>query len=186
MGHRKHDANGVFVGTAHNQTALDTWVCKVRFLNTQSKELATNVIAEALYAQCDGDGNEYVLLDSIVDYQCNADVAVSCTNQVTVVDGKKMVARSTRGWELCCAWKDGSTSWQKLSDLKEPHPLQVAEFALAAGIADEPAFNWWVSWVLKRGTGLSPWSSAKALGTTSVPTNLGLSSPSRWMRLTLW
>ncbi|KAL7474129.1 LOW QUALITY PROTEIN: hypothetical protein ACHAW6_000121, partial [Cyclotella cf. meneghiniana] len=29
----------------------------------------------------------------------------------------------------------------KLSDLKESHPLQVAEFALAVGIANEPAFN---------------------------------------------
>ena len=34
--------------------------------------------------------------------------------------------------------------------LKESHPLQVAEFAFAAQIADEPAFNWWVSWVLKK------------------------------------
>ncbi|KAL7476932.1 hypothetical protein ACHAW6_002756, partial [Cyclotella cf. meneghiniana] len=53
-------------------------------------------------------------------------------------------------WELCCEWKDGNTSWQKLSDLKESHPLQVADFALAVGIADVPAFNWWVSWVLKK------------------------------------
>ncbi|KAL7475906.1 LOW QUALITY PROTEIN: hypothetical protein ACHAW6_001802 [Cyclotella cf. meneghiniana] len=34
--------------------------------------------------------------------------------------------------------------------LKESHPLQVAEFALAAGIANESAFNWWVTWVLKK------------------------------------
>ena len=37
-----------------------------------------------------------------------------------------------------------------MSDLKESHPLQVAEFAFAVQIADEPAFNWWVSWVLKK------------------------------------
>jgi hypothetical protein len=34
--------------------------------------------------------------------------------------------------------------------MKESHPLQVAEFVFAAQIADEPAFNWWVSWVLKK------------------------------------
>jgi hypothetical protein len=39
---------------------------------------------------------------------------------------------------------------QKLSDLKESHPLHVTEFAFAMQIADEPAFNWWVSWVLKK------------------------------------
>eukprot|EP00804_Cyclotella_cryptica_P020242 CCRYP_010924-RA/>CCRYP_010924-RA protein AED:0.27 eAED:0.27 QI:0/0/0/1/1/1/2/0/495 len=71
-------------------------------------------------------------------------------DQVTIADGKKIIKRSTRGWELCCEWKDGSTSWQKLSDLKESHPLQVAEFTFAAQIADEPAYNWWVSWVLKK------------------------------------
>ena len=37
-----------------------------------------------------------------------------------------------------------------MRDLKESHPLQVAEFAFAANIADEPAFNWWVGWVLKK------------------------------------
>jgi hypothetical protein len=34
--------------------------------------------------------------------------------------------------------------------LKEWHPVQVAEFAIATGIADEPAFNWWVTCVLKK------------------------------------
>ncbi len=46
--------------------------------------------------------------------------------------------------------KDGSSSWQKLSNLKESHPLQVAEFAFAVQITDEPAFSWWVSWVLRK------------------------------------
>jgi hypothetical protein len=77
-------------------------------------------------------------------------MAVARDNQVTIVDGKKIVKRSTCSWELCCEWKDGSTSWQKLPDLKESHPLQVAEFTFAAQIADEPVFNWWVSWVLKK------------------------------------
>ncbi|KAL7476000.1 hypothetical protein ACHAW6_001889 [Cyclotella cf. meneghiniana] len=103
--------------------------------------LVANAIAEALYAQCDPDGNQYVMLDAIMDYQKNPNVAVSRNNQVKVVGGKKVVSRSTRSWELCHEWKDGSTSWKKLSNLKESHPIQVAEFALAAGIADEPAFN---------------------------------------------
>ncbi|KAL7476514.1 LOW QUALITY PROTEIN: hypothetical protein ACHAW6_002375 [Cyclotella cf. meneghiniana] len=52
--------------------------------------------------------------------------------------------------------------------LKESHPVQVAEFALAAGIEDEPAFNWWMS---------SPLLSDNGLDTISGPVNLGLSSP---------
>ena len=42
------------------------------------------------------------------------------------------------------------TFWEKLSDLKESHPVQVAEYAVAQGIAHEPAFNWWVTHVLRK------------------------------------
>ena len=69
---------------------------------------------------------------------------------MSVVDGKKIIKRSTREWELCCEWKNSSTSWQKLSNLKKSHPLQVAEFTFCVQIADELAFNWWVSWVTKK------------------------------------
>jgi len=47
-------------------------------------------------------------------------------------------------------WKDGSTSWEKLSDFKECYPTESAEYAVTAGIAHEPAFNYWVPATLKR------------------------------------
>ncbi len=46
-------------------------------------------------------------------------------------------------------WKDGSTSWENLADLKESHPLETPEYAVIQGIDHEPAFNWWVPHVLK-------------------------------------
>eukprot|EP00804_Cyclotella_cryptica_P003812 CCRYP_018937-RA/>CCRYP_018937-RA protein AED:0.24 eAED:0.24 QI:0/0/0/1/0.66/0.5/4/0/462 len=136
---RNRYADGKVVETAHHNPALDTRVYEVRFPDGRTEELAANVIAEAVYAQCDADGNQYVLLDAIVDYRKDPSMAVARDDQVTIVDGKKIIKRSTRGWELCCEWKDGKS-----------HPLQVAEFAFAAQIADEPAFNWWISWVLEK------------------------------------
>ena len=38
----------------------------------------------------------------------------------------------------------------KLSDLKESHPLETAEYAVTMGIDHEPAFNWWVPHVLRK------------------------------------
>jgi hypothetical protein len=58
--------------------------------------------------------------------------------------------RSTIGWQVCCQWKDGSTSWENLADLKESHPLETAEYAVTHGIDHKPAFNWWVPCVLKK------------------------------------
>ena len=47
-------------------------------------------------------------------------------------------------------WKDGSMSWEKLSNLKESHPLQTEEVKITQGIDHEHAFNWWVKHVLKK------------------------------------
>ena len=51
-------------------------------LDGRSKEHAANVITEVLYAQCDANGNQYVLLDSVMDFHCNVDVAVGHLDQV--------------------------------------------------------------------------------------------------------
>ncbi|KAL7474222.1 hypothetical protein ACHAW6_000207 [Cyclotella cf. meneghiniana] len=148
----------MLVGTAHKQPAKDTHAYEVSFLDGCTNKLAANTIAEASFAQCKPE-----------DYRKNSYVAISLNNQVKIVNGKKVVSHITRGWELSCEWKDGSTSWQKLSDIKDSHPLQVAEFALALGIANEPAYNWRVTWGLKKRDQLSPWLSAEAPETTNGP-----------------
>ena len=35
-----------------------------------------------------------------------------------------------------------------MKDRKEYHPIETAEFAKARGIEDEPAFWWWVPYIL--------------------------------------
>ena len=46
--------------------------------------------------------------------------------------------------------KDGTTSWAKLSDIKQSYSVQLAEYAKAKGIENEPPFIWWVGSVLRR------------------------------------
>jgi hypothetical protein len=57
---------------------------------------------------------------------------------------------TTKGWQLCVEWKDGSTTWERLADLKELYPIEVAEYAVARGLNKEPAFAWWVLSVLAK------------------------------------
>ena len=54
------------------------------------------------------------------------------------------------GWKLLVKWSDGLESWVPLKDMKESHPVEVADFAKARGIADEPAFSWWVPYMLRK------------------------------------
>ena len=58
--------------------------------------------------------------------------------------------KTTKGWKLCIEWKDGTTTWERLADLKESNPVEVAEYAIAQGIQDEPAFLWWVPYTIQR------------------------------------
>jgi hypothetical protein len=128
---------------------MDSRVYRVEFDDGDVCELTANVIAESMYASCNADGNEYIFFDSFVDYKSNGK-AVTTDNQRIVHNGRNSLRRSTVGWHLCVQWKDGSTSWQSLKDLKEAYPVAVAEYAVAQGIDDEPAFNWWVHHVLRK------------------------------------
>ena len=58
--------------------------------------------------------------------------------------------RTTKGWKLLVEWKDGSSNWIPLKDLKASNPVETAEYTVANQIQDEPAFAWWVPFVLKK------------------------------------
>ena len=47
-------------------------------------------------------------------------------------------------------WKDETTSWIPLKDLKESNPVEVAEYAAANKLLTEPAFAWWCKYVLRQ------------------------------------
>jgi hypothetical protein len=38
----------------------------------------------------------------------------------------KQVRKTTKDWHLCVEWKDGTTSWEQLAELKESNPVEVA------------------------------------------------------------
>jgi hypothetical protein len=147
---RKRDALGNPTGLSNDNRILDTREYVVQFDDGDSTDLTANLIAESMYSQCDPDGFEYYLFDSIVDHR-RLDSALALADQTRIqTNGRAYKTRSTIGWQLCCQWKDGSTSWIDLKDLKESHPIQTAEYAKTVGIDQEPAFNWWVNDVLRR------------------------------------
>ena len=46
-----------------------------------------------------------------------------------------------RGWRLLSEWKDGSDDWVPLKDIKQSNPVELAEYAMANEISDEPEFD---------------------------------------------
>ena len=47
-------------------------------------------------------------------------------------------------------WKEGSSSWHPLCDIKNSFPIHLAEYAVKHELQDELAFKWWVREALKR------------------------------------
>ncbi len=66
---RKRDKDGNPVGLANAIRILDTREYLFTFNDGDETMLNANLIAEAMYAQCDPNGNQYVLLDSIIDHR---------------------------------------------------------------------------------------------------------------------
>ena len=139
--HHKCDADSNPIGRSHQNPILSTHLYEVEFPKREMTELASNIIAKSTYAQCDVDGNEYLLLEAFVNHRKNGS-ALSIEGQKMVVKGQE--ALGTAGWDMYCKWKDGSTLWEKLSYRNISHPIQVAKYAIVQGIQHEPALNWWV------------------------------------------
>jgi hypothetical protein len=146
---RARDNAGDAYGTKNDNPILDTRVYQVEFPDGEIAEYAANVIVENMYAQCDLNGNQYMLLDSIIDHKVGSN-ALTREHQIITVNGRQHHWKTTTGWKLCVEWKDGSTSWERLANLKESYPIEVAEYAVAHGIEKEPAFVWWVPYVLRK------------------------------------
>ena len=65
-------------------------------------------------------------------------------------NGNQSPKMTTRGWKLLVEWKDSSSSWIPLKDLKVSNPVELAEYAIANGLSEEPAFKWWVNHTIKK------------------------------------
>jgi hypothetical protein len=66
---RKRDKYGNPVVLANANPILDMHEYTFTFDDGDETVLNVNLIAEAMYAQCDPNGSQYVLLDSIIDHR---------------------------------------------------------------------------------------------------------------------
>ena len=144
------DANCIPIRMADQNPLLDTCMYEVEFADGGKASLAANYIAENLFAQVDDEGNRQVLMNEIIDYRTNGTELKQQDAFITTKTGTKCRRETTKGWELLVEWKDSSTNWVSLKDIKESYLVEVAEFALATHISMEPAFAWWVPFVLKK------------------------------------
>ena len=86
-----------------------------------------NVIAESMHDQCDEEGKKYLLFGSILYHKTYGN-ALLVADQDVAVRGRSSKLKTTKGWHLCVQWKDGKATWERLSYIKEYHPIQVEDY----------------------------------------------------------
>ena len=147
---RAVDVEGRPIGTYNENPLLDSRVYEIEYVDGSLDNMSANIIAENLLSQVDEEGNRQMMIDEIIDHRVDA-TAIPITNgSYTTKNGLTRKKRTTRGWELCVQWKDGSTDWVQLKDMKESFPIEVAEYSKLANISEEPAFAWWVDHFQKK------------------------------------
>ena len=107
------------------------------------------MIAENIITQVDNEGYVYDMIEAIVDWKKDESKAVPMSDKyVHTKSGQRCLHYTTVGWKVLVRWKGGAESWIDLKDMKESHPVELAEFAKARGIDQEPAFALWVPYTL--------------------------------------
>ena len=127
---RLRDKDGIPIGTSNDNPILDSRVYEVEYLDGHRASLAANTIAENLFAQVDDEGFRTLLLQEIVDHRVNGREIKKDNAFIVSPKGGRRRKDTTKGWEILIQWKDGSTTWEVLKDVKESYPVQIAEYAV--------------------------------------------------------
>jgi hypothetical protein len=120
---RLRDPNGDPIGRRHINPKLDTRLYEVQMQDGAIIEYAANTIAENLYSQIDEQGNKHLIFKAIIDHRRD--------NSTVLEHHVDRRQRTTKGWYLLVEWRDESTSWISLSELKSSNPIETAEYAFS-------------------------------------------------------
>jgi hypothetical protein len=148
---RKRDADGLPLGRHHSNPIADTRMYDVEMADGSTMSYMANTIAESMYSMIDEEGQHYSLIDEIQDHERDDTAIDAADGTFTTATGQTRKKRTTRGWTFLVLWKDGTSDWVPLRDMKETYPLQTANYARGNDIQDEPAFAWWVPTALRIG-----------------------------------
>ena len=118
--HRMRDSNGNPIGMRNSNPMMDTREYEVTFPDGSVNSYSANTIAENIYSQVDQEGRNFSLLSEIIDHE----------EDLNMTKGD-LPRHTTREWRLLVAWKDGTTSYIPLREMKNSFPVETAKYAVS-------------------------------------------------------
>jgi hypothetical protein len=147
---RNKDSDGNITGTYNSNPLLNSLLYDVEFPDSAIRQYVANTIAQNMYAQVDSEGFSTSILESIFDHAKDENAVPKSASYISTPSGQRHQHHTTAGWKFLVRFKDGDEMWVPLKLLKENNPIEVAEFVTAQGTSDEPAFSWWVPYILHK------------------------------------
>ena len=62
-----------------------------------------------MYAQCDIDGTQHLVMKVIIDCKKDSNY-VPMSDTLFEYKGRQHIRKTTRGWHLCSQWHDGTST----------------------------------------------------------------------------
>jgi len=91
----------------------------VQFGDGSILDYAANLIAENIMSQSDAKGRRHMVFKEIIDHH-SGDTTIKREDGFTVrFNGNVHPKKTTCGWDICVKWRDGTTSWLPLKDVKD-------------------------------------------------------------------
>jgi len=147
---RLMDEDGRPIGVGHNNPLVDTRRYEVQYDDGSTEALSANMLAANILSQVDEHGYRHRMMEEIGGHRRSKDAIDKSEAFFTTVKGTIRRKPTTKGWQIYVIWKDGSSNYIPLREMKDSFPLETAKYAIDADIADEPAFAWWVPHVIKK------------------------------------
>jgi hypothetical protein len=89
-------------------------------------------------------------MKDIIDHEVNDKSMLREESEFRDKHGTLRHKRTTKGWRFLVEWKDGTSSWAHMKDLKESNPVELAEYAITNKLSTMPAFIWWVPHTIRK------------------------------------
>lgn len=147
---RAADHKGRPLGKANANPLLDHCQCQVKHSDGQMETLMANAVTQNAMEQMDEDGNVRKFMLETEAHQSDETTILTSEGTHKTPSGNMQNEQTTGGWKSHIRWKDGSGDWVELKDLKDLHPVQLANYAIENQVHNEQALTRWMPCVQKK------------------------------------
>ena len=107
---------------------MDTSIYDLEFPYGRIEDFSIKCLAKNLFNQSDLNGWDTVLINEVVDTQKYTSTSIAKEVETFITDsGQEKDVVTTKGQDVHIIWKEQSTSWLPMYEVKSGNPIELVE-----------------------------------------------------------